>query len=102
MKTLCVRHSHLGLAIGLAFFLGCAGPSAQTEQPKSVATPIPAAPVAVETPSAVAQALPTIANASPAVTDAAPVTAAGTNGPAIEQRIPPGAQPQTVQLSPGL
>src|ERR1041385_9277742 len=94
MKTLFVRHSSSALAAGMIFFLGCARPSAQPEQPKAVVAPIPPGPVVVQTTA-------TSVAVNPADTHASAL-AAGTNGPEIEQRIPPTPRPQTVQLSPGL
>ena len=87
MKTNFVRHFSLGLAAGLTFFLGCARPSAQTEQSRAVGAPS-------ATPVFVAQAAPT------GGTDPAPPP--GNAAPAIIERIPPSAKPETVPLSPGL
>ena len=87
MKTLFVRQCSLGVAAGLTFFLGCARPSAQPEQPKAVAAP---------TTSAAVVAAP--AAADPASAGVAP----GTNPPAILQRIAPTVKPEAAALSPGL
>ena len=103
MKTNFVRHTALGLASGLVFILGCARPSAEAEQPRTVVAPTPP-------PVLVAQAAPTIGQPPAAVTapvapapEAPPtVAAADTNGPAILQRIPPSTRPESVTLTPGL
>lgn len=103
MKTNFVRHTALGLASGLVFILGCARPSAEAEQPRTVVAPTPP-------PVLVAQVAPTIGQPPAAVTaQAAPapeapptVVAADTNGPAILQRIPPTTRPESVTLTPGL
>src|SRR5687767_5103236 len=78
MKTNFVRHCSLGLVAGLTFFLGCARPSAQSEQPKTVVAPTPAV----------------IADATPAGADK--------NAPAVVERIPASAQPENLAISPGL
>ena len=101
MKTNFVRHTALGLASGLVFILGCARPSAEAEQPRTVVAPTP--PTVL-----VAQAAPTLAPL-PATTPAAPASenptvavAADTNGPAILQRIPPTTRPENVTVTPGM
>jgi len=89
MKTNFVRHCSLGLVAGLTFFLGCARPSAQPQQPTAVVAPAP--PVVVTEPASPATGP---ANAAPAGSD--------TNAPAIVERIPPSVQPENVVISPGL
>ena len=98
MKTNFVRHTALGLASGLVFILGCARPSAEAEQPRTVVAPTPP-------PVLVAQAAPTTAQlpaTAPAPENPPAAVAADTNGPAILQRIPPSARPESVTLTPGL
>ncbi len=95
MKTNFVRQCSLGLAAGLVFFVGCARPSAQPEQPRAVSAPGVSAPSSV----ILAQAGP----AAPQAADEAPTAGrADTNAPAIIERIPPSAQPANVPMSPGL
>lgn len=92
MKTNFVRHCTLGLVASLTFFLGCARPSAQPEQV-----------VAPATTSAVVVAEPLPASGP---TNTAPLadldTSSDTNAPAIVERIPATARPESVALSPGL
>src|ERR1051325_4987068 len=90
MKTNLARKCSLGLAAGLIFFLGCARPSAQSEQPRTVVAP--AAPIV---------GAPQPAPPSGGSRDE---TAGGTdtNAPAIMDRIPASAQPQNVAISPGM
>lgn len=106
MKTNFVRHTALGLASGLVFILGCARPAAEAEQPRTVVAPTPP-------PVLVAQAAPTVEQLPPTVnapfTPVAPASenppaavATDTNAPAILQRIPPTARPESVTLTPGL
>ncbi len=92
MKTSIVRHCCVGLAAGLTFFLGCAKPSAETEQPRSVVAPAPSPVVAQSSPAPVVQTLPN--------SEAPPST--GTNVPAIIERVPPTVTPENVSLSTGL
>ena len=82
MKTLIVRQCRVGLVAGLAFFLGCARPSA--EQPKAVNAP-PAGPMPV-TQYIAADGPP----AAPAET------------PVIGERIRPVSAPANLSLSPGI
>jgi hypothetical protein len=93
MKTNFVRQCGLGLAAGLIFFVGCARPSAEPEQPKAVSAPTtPILP-------AVAQAVPV----APPVTNVAPALGVhDTNAPAIVERIPASPQPENIQITPGL
>lgn len=89
MKTIFVGQISLGLAAGLAFFLGCARPSA--EQP-SVA-------LVSATPASAA-----VAQAAPLEKDTAPAAPApdGANPPAILERIEPTVKADSVSVSPGL
>jgi hypothetical protein len=87
MKRNSVRQISLGLAAGLAFFLGCARPSAQPEQPRAIVAPPP---IVQEAPTVVVEQ-----------NNNAPAPAPGTNAPAIVERIPPVTK-SDVALSPGL
>ncbi len=95
MKTNLVRQCSLIVAAGLVFSLGCARPSAQPEQPKTVSAP----PAVITVPPA-EPSLPVTNTVTAA--DAGVAAAADTNGPAILERIAPAAQPAAVALSPGL
>jgi len=94
MKISFVRQYSVGLAAGLTFFLGCARPSAEPDQPRSVVAPT-SPPIALVAQTAPVVPAPTNAEpGQPAVTD--------TNAPAIIERIPPTANPENVALSTGL
>ena len=107
MKTNFVRSTSLVLAAGLVFTLGCARPSAEAEPPRTVVAPatvpvVAAAPVAPPVTAPVA-ALPATVASAPVTAEVPVVNApADTNGPAILQRIPPTARPESVTLTPGL
>ena len=80
----------MAVAVGLAFFLGCARPSAQTEQQKAIVSPV-IPPVAVA------------AQAAPGAPDpTAPRADADTNAPAILDRIPPTTRPESVATTSGI
>jgi hypothetical protein len=97
MKTNLVRQCSLIVAAGLIFSLGCARPSAQPEQPRTVAAPTAVITVPPPEPS-----FP-VTNTGKTVDAGATATAtADTNAPAILERIAPAAQPEAVALSPGL
>src|SRR5688572_4497906 len=93
MKTNLVRQCTLIVAAGLSFSLGCARPSAQPEQPKTVAAP---AAVEVAGPQPPPQVVPAV-NSNDSKT-----VAVDTNAPAILDRIAPVTKPETVAISPGL
>jgi len=80
----------MAVAVGLAFFLGCARPSAQTEQQKAIVSPV-ISPVAVA------------AQAAPGAPDpTGPKPDADTNAPAILERIPPTTRPESVATTSGI
>lgn len=89
MKSSSVRQ--FSLAVGLAFFIGCARPSAQPEQAKPIVSPV--TPVVAAADVAAAAGAPDKA-AAPAPVD--------TNAPAILERIPPATQPENVTASSGI
>jgi hypothetical protein len=93
MKTNFVRQIGIGLAAGLAVFPGCARPSAGPDQATAAVTPVQTYPVI-----AAAGVAPATADAN----DAGAAPAAGTNAPAIMERIPPTAKPENVAITPGL
>lgn len=96
MKTNFVRKAAVGLTSGLVFILGCAKPSAQSEQPVTVVVPAPAVIAAPPAPAAPAGVTP-----APSSTETN-VVMSETNAPAIIQTIPPVTNPENVELSPGL
>src|SRR4026209_1833558 len=90
MKTTSVRQCSLAVAVGLAFFLGCARPSAQTEQQKAIVSP-------VVTPAVVGT------QATPGAPDpTAPKADEDTNAPALLERIPPSTRPESVATTSGI
>src|SRR5688572_24111594 len=93
MKTNLARQCSLFVAAGLIFSLGCARPSAQPEQPRTVAAPVSATALVAAPEETVVAPLP------PATNEA--VAASDTNAPAILDRIGPAPQ-ETVNLSTGL
>lgn len=101
MKTNFVRHTALGLASGLVFILGCARPSAEAEQPRTVVAPMPPTVLIAQAAPTVEQ-LPATAPVAPAPENPPAAVAVDTNGPAILQRIPPTTRPESVTLTPGL
>jgi hypothetical protein len=81
----------MAVAVGLAFFLGCARPSAQTEQQKAIVSPVTPVPAIVAD------------QAAPGVPDpTAPNADADTNAPAIIERIPPNTRPDAVATTSGI
>ena len=92
MKTLIVRPCRIGLVAGLAFFLGCARPSAEPPKAANVPAPSPAA----LTQNVEAPPVP----AAPAATP--PTAPAPVEVPTITERIPPVHAPANLALSPGL
>lgn len=97
MKTNFVRQCSVGLAAGLTFFLGCARPSAEPEQPKAVVAPPPVALIAPAVPAA--PVAPQTAAVAPAP---AAAVVPDTNAPAIIERIPASNKPENVPMSQGL
>src|SRR5258705_13755352 len=95
MKLNIVRQCSVAVAAGLVFFLGCARPSAEPEQPKALAAPTTSVALAAQA----APVGPQPAGGAPAPAD---IDAADTNAPAILDRIPASNKPENVPMSPGL
>ncbi len=80
----------MAVAVGVAFFLGCARPSAQTEQQKAIVSP-------VNSPAVVgAQVAPGLPDPNALKADA------DTNAPAILERIPPSTRPDNLATTSGI